>query len=105
MAEFHVAHRMHQYTIIPRVLYVRRWGLKRWGLAFGKSGRITYVRRARLESVRGGVMLLISGRTERCPAIFVGTRATFMNAVNHQTDNVPRSIDYQADLILTGNKI
>ncbi|KAI4142253.1 MAG: hypothetical protein L6R39_005013 [Caloplaca ligustica] len=40
MADFHVAHRMHTYTIIPRVLYVRRWGLKRWSLAFGKSGRV-----------------------------------------------------------------
>lgn len=38
---FHVAHKMHQYTIIPRVLYVRRWGF-RISLAFGKSGRITY---------------------------------------------------------------
>ncbi|KAL9585059.1 MAG: hypothetical protein Q9212_001749 [Teloschistes hypoglaucus] len=42
MADFHVAHKMHTYTIIPRVLYVRRWGLKRWSLAFGKSGRVTY---------------------------------------------------------------
>lgn len=42
MAELHVAHRMHTYTVIPRVLYVRRWGLKRWSLAFGKSGRVTY---------------------------------------------------------------
>ena len=32
----------HRYTVIPRVLYVRRWGMKRWGLAFGKSGRVTY---------------------------------------------------------------
>ena len=39
---FHVAHQMHQYTVIPRVLYVRRWGLKRWSLAFGSKGRITY---------------------------------------------------------------
>lgn len=37
-----VNHKMHQYTVIPRVLYVRRWGLKRWSLAFGKSGRVTY---------------------------------------------------------------
>lgn len=36
------AHRMHQYTVIPRVLYIRRWGFKRWSLAFGKSGRIQY---------------------------------------------------------------
>ncbi|KAL9604272.1 MAG: hypothetical protein Q9219_000670 [cf. Caloplaca sp. 3 TL-2023] len=41
MADFHVAHRMHTYTVIPRVLYIRRWGLKRWSLAFGKSGRKT----------------------------------------------------------------
>jgi hypothetical protein len=39
---FHVQHPMKQYTIIPSVLYVRRWGLKRWGLSFGKSGKITY---------------------------------------------------------------
>jgi hypothetical protein len=39
---FHVAHQMHQYTLIPRVLYVRRYGLKRWSLAFGRKGRIQY---------------------------------------------------------------
>ncbi|KAF2790029.1 hypothetical protein K505DRAFT_377814 [Melanomma pulvis-pyrius CBS 109.77] len=39
---FHVQHQMHQYTLIPRVLYVRRWGLKRWSLAFGRKGRVTY---------------------------------------------------------------
>jgi len=32
---------MHQYTIIPGVLYVRRWG-KRFSLSFGKSGRVSY---------------------------------------------------------------
>lgn len=39
---FNVQHQMHQYTVIPKVLYVRRWGLKRWSLAFGSKGRITY---------------------------------------------------------------
>ncbi|KAL8985137.1 MAG: hypothetical protein Q9205_001075 [Flavoplaca limonia] len=39
MAQLRVAHKMHTYTVIPRVLYIRRWGLKRWSLAFGKSGR------------------------------------------------------------------
>lgn len=41
---FHVQHtrKMHQYTVIPHVLYVRRWGMKRWSLAFGSKGRLTY---------------------------------------------------------------
>ncbi|KAI3483496.1 hypothetical protein L1887_53627 [Cichorium endivia] len=30
MPSVHVNHRMHQYTLIPRVLYLRRWGMKRW---------------------------------------------------------------------------
>ncbi|KAL8697424.1 MAG: hypothetical protein Q9224_002323 [Gallowayella concinna] len=42
MPELRMAHKMHTYTVIPRVLYIRRWGLKRWSLAFGKSGRVTY---------------------------------------------------------------
>ncbi|KAL8944122.1 MAG: hypothetical protein Q9211_000713 [Gyalolechia sp. 1 TL-2023] len=28
MPELRIAHRMHTYTVIPRVLYIRRWGLK-----------------------------------------------------------------------------
>ena len=32
---------MHQYTLIPRVLYLRRWG-KRLSLSFGRSGRVSY---------------------------------------------------------------
>ena len=32
---------MHQYTLIPRVLYLRRWG-KRFSLAFGRTGRVSY---------------------------------------------------------------
>lgn len=31
-----------RYTVIPKVLYVRRWGFKRWGLAFGPRGKVTY---------------------------------------------------------------
>ena len=42
MGSFHVQHTMKQYTIIPHVLYVRRWGMKRWGLSFGSKGRVTY---------------------------------------------------------------
>ncbi|KAL8924181.1 MAG: hypothetical protein Q9172_002803 [Xanthocarpia lactea] len=42
MPELRIAHKMHTYTVIPRVLYIRRWGLKRWSLAFGKSGRVQY---------------------------------------------------------------
>ncbi|KAN0066520.1 hypothetical protein ACQY0O_000614 [Thecaphora frezii] len=41
MPSVHVNHRIHQYTLIPRVLYLRRWGWKRWSLAFGRSGRVT----------------------------------------------------------------
>lgn len=32
---------MHVYTLIPRVLYIRRWG-KRLSLQFGRSGKVTY---------------------------------------------------------------
>jgi len=31
---------MHQYTLIPKVLYLRRWG-RRFSLSFG-NGRVTY---------------------------------------------------------------
>lgn len=41
MPSVHVNHRMHQYTLIPHVLYLRRWGMKRWSFALGKSGRVS----------------------------------------------------------------
>lgn len=35
-----MALQMHQYTLIPKVLYLRRWG-KKFSLSFG-NGRVTY---------------------------------------------------------------
>ena len=32
---------MHVYPLIPRVLYLRRWGM-RFSLGFGRSGRVSY---------------------------------------------------------------
>lgn len=32
---------MHTYTLIPKILYLRRWG-KKFSLSFGSSGRVTY---------------------------------------------------------------
>ncbi|OBT72270.1 hypothetical protein VF21_07961 [Pseudogymnoascus sp. 05NY08] len=57
---FHYNHtrRMHQYTVIPHVLYVRRWGMKKWSLAFGSKGRVTALIPA------GGVSLLFTTALE-----------------------------------------
>ena len=41
MPELHIEHRLHTYTLIPRILYLRRYG-KKFTLVFGKEGRITY---------------------------------------------------------------
>ncbi|KAK4332263.1 hypothetical protein RTBOTA2_000417 [Rhodotorula toruloides] len=39
---FSVAHKQHSYTIIPKVLYVHRFGMKRWRVTFGPGGRIAW---------------------------------------------------------------
>ncbi|GAA5877114.1 hypothetical protein JCM16303_006171 [Sporobolomyces ruberrimus] len=38
-----VSHTVHTYTLIPRIVYLRRAG-KRFWLSFGRSGRVSYTR-------------------------------------------------------------
>ncbi|GAA5878845.1 hypothetical protein JCM1840_000733 [Sporobolomyces johnsonii] len=39
---FHVQHSYHRYTVIPKVLYIHRQGMKRWRVTFGPGERLAW---------------------------------------------------------------